>query len=155
RVKPIVRELNGEKMGIVNYFADPQNMVMEALKPAVPREIVLDDRSRHILLRLANQDLALAIGRKDQDARLTSRLIGWKIDIEEWKEATVDVQDEATKRLVSSLGVDAELAKRLITAGFVSLEIFEDVEADDLIGQGFTPEEASDILAKVAAVRGT
>jgi len=155
RVKSIVRELNGEKIDIINYFADPQKMVMEALKPAVPREIVIDERSRRILLRVANEDLAIAIGRKGQNARLTSRLIGWKIDIEEWKEATVDVQDEATKRLVSSLGVDAELAKRLITAGFVSLEIFEDVEADDLIGQGFTPEEASDILAKVAAVRGT
>ena len=154
RVKSIVRELNGEKIDIINYFADPQKMVMEALKPAVPREIVLDERSRRILLRVANEDLAIAIGRKGQNARLTSRLIGWKIDIEEWKQVTVDVQDEATKRLASALGIDGSLAKRLITAGFVSLEIFEGVEADDLEGQGFTAEEAAAILSKVAAVRG-
>jgi transcription termination/antitermination protein NusA len=154
RVKSIVRELNGEKIDIINYFADPQKMVIEALKPAVPREIVLDDRSRRILLRVANEDLAIAIGRKGQNARLTSRLIGWKIDIEEWRPVTVDVQDEATKRLATALGIDAGLAKRLITAGFVSLDIFEGVEADDLEGQGFTADEAAAILAKVAAVRG-
>jgi transcription termination/antitermination protein NusA len=154
RVKSIVRELNGEKIDIINYFSDPQKMVIEALKPALPREIIVDERSRRILLRVANEDLAIAIGRKGQNARLTSRLIGWKIDIEEWKQVTVDVQDEATKRLATALGVDSSLAKRLISAGFVSMDIFEGVEAEDLEGQGFTAEEAASILAKVAAVRG-
>ncbi|MCC5025247.1 MAG: transcription termination factor NusA [Candidatus Synoicihabitans palmerolidicus] len=151
RVKSIVRELNGEKIDIINYFADPEQMVIEALKPAMPREIVIDERGRRVLLRVANEDLAIAIGRKGQNARLTSRLIGWKIDIEEFTERTVDVQDEATKRLASSLDVAYELATRLVTAGFVSLEIFEGVESDDLEGQGFTPEESASILAKVAA----
>lgn len=151
RVKSIVRELNGEKIDIINYFPDPEQMVMEALKPAVPREIVIDDRGRRILLRVANEDLAIAIGRKGQNARLTSRLIGWKIDIEEYKEETVDVQDEATKRLATLLNVSYETATRLVTAGFVSLEIFEGVEADDLEGQGFSADEAKTILAKVAA----
>lgn len=154
RVKSIVRELNGEKIDIINYFEDPEQMVYEALKPAVPREINIDERNRRIQLMVAEDDLAIAIGRKGQNARLTSRLIGWKIDIEEWKEATVDVQDEATKRLAAALQIDYELAGRLITAGFVSLEIFEGVEADDLEGSGFTPDEAADILSKVAATRG-
>ena len=154
RVKTIVRELNGEKIDIINYFSDPEQMVREALKPAVPREIKLDERGRRILLRVAEDDLAIAIGRKGQNARLTSRLIGWKIDIEEFKERTVDVQDEATKRLAVALGVKDELATRLVSAGFVSLEIFEGVEADDLEGVGFTADEANTILSKVAAARG-
>ena len=154
RVKTIVRELNGEKIDIVNYFSDPKQMVVEALKPAVPREIHLDEKSRRILLRVANEDLAIAIGRKGQNARLTSRLIGWKIDIEEFKAVAVNVQDEATKKLASSLGIAPDLAGRLIKAGFVSLELFEGVEADDLQGQGFSADEAANILAKVSAVRG-
>lgn len=154
RVKSIVRELNGEKIDIINHFADPEEMVYEALKPAVPREVRIDERNRRIQLLVAEDDLAIAIGRKGQNARLTSRLIGWKIDIEEWKEETVDAQDEATKRLASSLQIDDELAGRLITAGFVSLEIFEGVEADDLVDSGFTAEEAADILAKVNAAHG-
>lgn len=153
-MKTIVRELNGEKIDIINYFADPEQMVREALKPAVPREVRLDERGRRILLRVVEDDLAIAIGRKGQNARLTSRLIGWKIDIEEYKEKTIDVQDQATKRLAAALAVNYELATRLVSAGFVSLEIFEGVEADDLEGTGFTPEEAADILAKVAATRG-
>jgi N utilization substance protein A len=154
-VKSIVRELNGEKIDIINYFEDPEQMVYEALKPAVPREIIINERDRRIQLMVAEDDLAIAIGRKGQNARLTSRLIGWKIDIEEWKEETVDVQDEATKKLASTLQVDGELAERLITAGFVSLDIFEGVEADDLEGSGFTAEEATDILSKVAAAQGS
>ncbi len=154
RVKSIVRELNGEKIDIINYFADPEQMIYEALKPAVPREVIIDQRNRRIQLLVAEDDLAIAIGRKGQNARLTSRLIGWKIDIEEWKEQTVDAQDEATKRLVASLQIDDALAGRLITAGFVSLEIFEGVEADDLVDSGFTPEESAAILAKVSAARG-
>ena len=153
RVKSIVRELNGEKIDIINHFSDPEQMVMEALKPAVPREIVIDSRNHRILLRVANEDLAIAIGRKGQNARLTSRLIGWKIDIEEYKEETVDMQDEATKKLSAALQIDGALAGRLITAGFVSLEIFEGVEAEDLVGQGFTPEEAESILSKVASAQ--
>jgi N utilization substance protein A len=155
RVKSIVRELNGEKIDIINHFEDPEQMVYEALKPAVPREIIINERDRRIQLMVAEDDLAIAIGRKGQNARLTSRLIGWKIDIEEWKEETVDVQDEATKKLASTLQVDGELAERLITAGFVSLDIFEGVEADDLEGSGFTAEEATDILSKVAAAQGS
>jgi len=154
RVKSIVRELNGEKIDIINYFEDPEQMIYEALKPAVPREININDRDRRIQLKVHEDDLAIAIGRKGQNARLTSRLIGWRIDIEEWKEETVDAQDEATKRLAEVLQVDGAMAGRLITAGFVSLEIFEGVEADDLVGSGFTPEEAADILTKVAAARG-
>jgi transcription termination/antitermination protein NusA len=153
RVKTIVRELNGEKIDIINYFADPETMVREALKPAVPREVVLDEKSKRILLRVANEDLAIAIGRKGQNARLTSRLIGWKIDIEEYHEQTIDVQDEATKKLASVLRVEADLAGRLITAGFVSLDAFEGVEADDMTEAGFSAEEAATVLAKVATVR--
>ena len=51
--------------------------------------------------------------------------------------------------------MDGDLAGRLITAGFVSLDIFEGVEADDLEGSGFTAEEAADILSKVAAAQGS
>src|SRR5450432_1672853 len=52
RVKTIVRELNGEKIDIVNYFSDPKQMVVEALKPAIPRDIILDERNHRILLKV-------------------------------------------------------------------------------------------------------
>jgi len=151
RVKTIVRELNGEKIDIINYFADPREMIIEALKPAVPRGVELDEKNHRIMLKVANEDLALAIGRKGQNARLTSRLIGWRLDIEEFKAVNADPEGDAKRKLVTALGLDEEVALRLVKAGFVSLELFEGVEADDLVGAGFTPEEAADITARVAA----
>ncbi|AKC83077.1 transcription elongation factor NusA [Verrucomicrobia bacterium IMCC26134] len=149
RVKTIVRELNGEKVDIINWFTDPKQMVLEALKPAVPREIVLDERSKRILLRVATDDLAIAIGKKGQNARLTSRLIGWRIDIEEFKVETVDPRSQAINSLVSSFGLDKPVAERLVAIGINSPAAFEGVAVEDLVDSGFTAEEAGAIIAKV------
>ena len=151
RVKAIVRELGGEKIDIIKYFADPREMIIEALKPAVPREIILDDKNHRIVLKVATDDLAIAIGRKGQNARLTSRLIGWRLDIEEFKAVNADPEGDAKRKLVAALGLTEDVALRLVKAGFVSLELFEGVGAEDLVGAGFTAEEASDITARVAA----
>lgn len=153
RVKTIVRELGGEKIDIIKYYADPKEMIIEALKPAVPREIVLDDKTHRILLKVATDDLAIAIGRKGQNARLTSRLIGWRLDIEEFRAVGADPEGDAKRKLVATLGIAEPIALRLVKAGFVSLELFEGVEADDLMGAGFTPEEASDIIGRVAGAK--
>ena len=150
RVKTIVRELGGEKIDIIKYHADPREMIIEALKPAVPREIVLDEKTHRILLKVATDDLAIAIGRKGQNARLTSRLIGWRLDIEEFKAVGSDPEGDAKRKLVAALGIDDGLALRLVKAGFVSLELFEGVEASDLEGAGFAPDEAADIIARVS-----
>jgi N utilization substance protein A len=151
RVKTIVRELGGEKIDIIKYYADPREMVIEALKPAVPREIVLDDKTHRILLKVATDDLAVAIGRKGQNARLTSRLIGWRLDIEEFKAAGADPEGDAKRKLVAALGIPDAQALRLVKAGFVSLELFEGVEAGDLEGAGFTADEAADIIHRVSS----
>jgi transcription termination/antitermination protein NusA len=153
RVKTIVRELNGEKIDIINYFADPKQMVIEALKPAVPREIILDEKSHRILLRVANEDLAIAIGRKGQNARLTSRLIGWRIDIEEFHVVSVDPRTEAITALVKAFDLSEDLAGRLVGIGINSPAAFEGVGADDLVDGGFTSEEAATIIASVGGAQ--
>src|SRR5688572_6092637 len=151
RVKTIVRELNGEKIDIIRYFADPREMIIEAMKPAVPREIVLDEKSHRILLKVATDDLAIAIGRKGQNARLTSRLIGWRLDIEEFRAVGDDPRGNAIAALVKTLALDATIAGRLVDMGINSPAAFEGVEANDLVDAGFSPEEASDIIGRVAA----
>jgi N utilization substance protein A len=149
RVKTIVRELNGEKVDIINWFADPKQMVLEALKPAVPRDIVLDERSKRILLRVATEDLAIAIGKKGQNARLTSRLIGWRIDIEEHKNEIVDPRAQAVKSLVLAFGLEKLLAERLVAIGINSPAAFEGVDADALVEAGFSSEEAAAVMQTV------
>lgn len=151
RVKTIVRELNGEKIDIIRYFADPREMIIEAMKPAVPREIVLDEKSHRILLKVATDDLAIAIGRKGQNARLTSRLIGWRLDIEEFRAVGDDPRGNAIASLVKTLTLDAVIAGRLVDMGINSPAAFEGVEANDLVDAGFTPDEAANIIGRVTA----
>ena len=149
RVKTIVRELGGEKIDIIKYYADPKDMVIEALKPAVPRDIILDEKNRRILLKVATDDLAIAIGRKGQNARLTSRLIGWRLDIEEFKAVGDDPRGNAVASLVRAFRLDAVIAGRLVDMGINSPAAFEGVAAEDLVGGGFSEDEAKDIIARV------
>ncbi|HYP16011.1 MAG TPA: transcription termination factor NusA [Opitutus sp.] len=151
RVKTIVRELNGEKIDIIRYFADPREMIIEAMKPAVPREIIIDDKSHRILLKVATDDLAIAIGRKGQNARLTSRLIGWRLDIEEFRAVGDDPRGNAIASLVKAFSLDAAIAGRLVDMGINSPAAFEGVEANDLVDAGFTADEAADIIGRVSA----
>jgi N utilization substance protein A len=151
RVKSIVRELGGEKIDIIPYHADTKEMLIEALKPAVPREIILDEKNKRLLVRVVNDDLAVAIGRKGQNARLTSRLVGWKLDIEEWKATASDPRAQAIGLLVATFGFDKGVAERLVAHGINSPAAFEGVEAADLVADfGFTEEEAQGIIAKAS-----
>lgn len=152
RVKSIVRELNGEKIDIIPFKADPREMVLEALKPAVPRSIQLDERNKRIALEVGEDDLAVAIGRKGQNARLTSRLIGWRIDIIRAAVAPTTMGDKvkaASGTLQQALGLPEAIAMRLVEKGLHSIELLDTVDEETLVGEGFSVEEAQDILNRV------
>lgn len=152
RVKTIVRELGGEKIDIIRHFQDPLALLEEALKPAVPKNIKVNEVDRRIHFEVAEDDLSIAIGRKGFNAKLTSRLLGWKLDIGKEEKEAVGFDEKVAKAaagLASIPGLDPELAARLVTSGFASPEVFEGVEADDLVGLGFTADEAADVLSKV------
>jgi N utilization substance protein A len=153
RVKSIVRELNGEKVDIVRWFEDPIELLAEALKPAVPKNIKLDRDKRRMYFEVEEEDLSIAIGRKGINARLTSRLLGWKLDIGkvEVKEVGFDERKAQAAQALTAVGVEFELADRLVAVGLVSPEAFEGVTSEDLMGLGFTSEEADGILEKVAS----
>ena len=152
RVKSIVRELNGEKIDIIKYDPDPIQLLNEALKPAVPKNIKVDEPNHRIYFEVAESDLSVAIGRRGQNARLTSKLLGWKLDI--GKESKVEVGfEERKERAVEGLnqipGLDPEVAGRLVSVGFTGVDVFEDVTVSDLVSLNFTEEEAETILKLV------
>ena len=152
RVKSIVRELGGEKIDIVRFSEDPVEFLAETLKPAVPKNIDLDRRHKKITFEVSEDDLAVAIGRKGQNARLTSRLLGWKLDIHKERKQKLDFEDRkkmAANALNQIPGLDEELTNRLVAVGFVSPETFEGVEAPDLVEAGFSEEEAAFVLERV------
>lgn len=154
RVKTIVRELGGEKIDIIRFYANPLQLLEEALKPAVPKNIKVNEVERRIHFEVAEDDLSIAIGRRGFNAKLTSRLLGWKLDIGKEEKEAVGFDEKVAKAvegLNAITGLDPKVASRLVSAGFASPEVFEGVTATDLVDVGFSVDEAADVLSKVEA----
>ncbi len=81
RVRAIVEELGGEKIDIIEWSDDPAELCVRALNPADILEVSVDKKRKVITVVVPHDQLSLAIGKHGQNARLTSRIVGWNIDI--------------------------------------------------------------------------
>ncbi len=97
RVKNIVSELQGEKIDIVRYSDDIKEYIQAALSPAELSQIQLDFEDKKANLIVADDQLSLAIGKKGQNVRLASELVGWELNIftaDQWKKAQEEADSE-------------------------------------------------------------
>lgn len=94
RVRTVVEELSGEKIDIVRWSRDPVEFCANALNPADIIDISLDEPNKAILVVVPHDQLSLAIGKRGQNARLASRLLGWNIDIRSDVELTGPQPDD-------------------------------------------------------------
>jgi len=135
RVKNIVRELNNEKVDIIRWDADPLKFVSAALKPANIKSITADEGKKIIQVLVPKEDLSIAIGRKGQNARLTAKMCGWEVDIQEDKreeKALKHKTDEAAHSLAEILGISEEEALKLTAGGMNSIEVIQLAGAEDI-----------------------
>jgi N utilization substance protein A len=112
RVRMVVSELRGERIDIVPYNDEPARFVAKALSPAKVREVIVDDEDRSATIIVPDDQQSLAIGKEGQNARLASKLTGWRIDIKSQTEmAQADVE--------LALGDEGDLSGRCVavTAG--------------------------------------
>ncbi len=93
RVRMVVSELRGEKIDIIPYNDEPARFVAKALSPARVREVLVDDTNKQATVIVPDDQLALAIGREGQNARLAARLTGWRVDIRSETEFAKEEQD--------------------------------------------------------------
>ncbi len=153
RVKNIVRELNNEKVDIIRWSSDPKEFVLEALKPAKVKNLVFDVDKKSATISVDEDQLSLAIGKKGQNARLTSRLTGWEINIEKEAPSTTAVEQKvahAAQTLSTSLPITEEQAMTLVKTGFTNLEGLRDAELQDLVDiLGVEEEKAREIYEAV------
>jgi N utilization substance protein A len=159
RVKNIVRELNNEKVDIIRWDADPVKFVTAALKPANIRAITADADKKRIRVLVHKDDLSLAIGRRGQNARLTSKMTGWDVDIEEDKRDAQVIQNrtaEAAHSMADILGVTEEVAQQLASGGMNSIEVILMCGADDIAEVlGADLETGQKILSAAQAAQKT
>ena len=136
RVKNIVRELNNEKVDIIRWSSDPKEYILEALKPAKVKNLRFDTEKKSVQISVDEDQLSLAIGKKGQNARLTSRLTGWEINIDKDTSATTAVEQkvaQAAQTLAAALPVSQEQAVTLVKSGFTNLEGLRDADVQDLV----------------------
>ncbi|MDR2200953.1 MAG: transcription termination factor NusA [Puniceicoccales bacterium] len=159
RIRSIVKELGGEKIDVIRYFDNPIEFLQEAIHPAIPRNIKVDEEGRRISFEVGEEDLAVAIGKRGLNARLTSRLMNWKLDIkkaESEKEKNLNKKIQQAQAGLNNIpGIDSDLAQRLVACGFTDVDVFDDVAPGDLQDAGFSEEEAQLILENIGKFKNS
>ena len=136
RVKNIVRELNNEKVDIIRWSADLKEFALEALKPAKIKQVKLDEERKQILIKVDEDQLSLAIGKRGQNVRLTDRLTGWKTVIEKDETAAQQFEarvTQAAKQIATTLAIDEATANQLVKGGFLGVESLCEVDPQDIV----------------------
>ena len=89
RIQSIVNELQGEKIDVVPWEADPRAFIAKAISPSEVVHVELAPEEQTAIVVVPDRQLSLAIGKEGQNARLAARLVGWRLDIKgltEWEE---------------------------------------------------------------------
>ncbi len=140
RVQSIIRELRGEKIDIIPYNEETIAFAQKALSPAkVSRVQITDPEEKRLEVIVEDTQLSLAIGKKGQNVRLASKLIGWNIDIksEEEKRREVEAQMAALTApgtaLTELVGVGPKTIEKLEAAGITSVEKLADMTPEQLV----------------------
>jgi len=140
RVQSIIRELRGEKIDIIPYNEETISFAQKSLSPAkVTRVQIIDPETRHLEVIVEDTQLSLAIGKKGQNVRLASKLIGWSIDIksEEEKRQEIEAQMAALSAPGTPLselkGVGPKTIEKIEAHGISSIEKLADMTPEQLM----------------------
>jgi N utilization substance protein A len=140
RVQSIIRELRGEKIDIIPYSEDTIAFAQKSLSPAkVTRVQIIDPETRHLEVIVEDTQLSLAIGKKGQNVRLASKLIGWNVDIksEEEKRQELEAQMAALTAPGTPLselqGMGPKTVEKIEAAGISSIEKLADMTPEQLM----------------------
>ncbi|TFH65026.1 MAG: transcription termination factor NusA, partial [Candidatus Zixiibacteriota bacterium] len=148
RVQAIVRELNNERIDIVPYHPDPEIFVTRALAPAkvVRSDAISEENTMTIVV--ADDQLSLAIGKGGQNARLASKLTGWKVNILSEHDFYERKREEAEAKVeVSKLPIGEATIQKLIAADFRFIQDILEVTPARLTEiDGVGPKKADQII---------
>jgi transcription termination/antitermination protein NusA len=154
RVKNIVRELNNEKVDIIRWDSNIRHFITNALAPAKLKNFEIDEAGKRVRIITSEDQLSLAIGKRGQNARLTSKLTGWQVDIEPEVVVTKGFEEkyaEAVGALAAIPGIAREQADALVHAGLTRLEDLLQADENDLSGIPSIGEQAAAILEAARA----
>ncbi|MDR3325095.1 MAG: transcription termination factor NusA [Spirochaetaceae bacterium] len=145
RIQAIIRELEGEKIDVLEYSTDSREFIMNALSPAEARDVIILDEGKHQALAVvAENQLSLAIGKQGQNVRLANRLVDWSIDVKTVQQyEAMDIYTDARKAVSALFSEEEEEISRISELPGVDAAVAELLRANgvDLIDEFFAAEE--------------
>lgn len=152
RVQTVSNELGNERIDIILWDDNPAQFVINTMAPAEIESIVVDEESSSMDVAVAEENLAMAIGRGGQNVRLASELSGWDVkvmSIEEWESKQQTETGNHINLFMETLDVDEDIAAILAEEGFTSLEEVAYVPLNEMLGiEGFDEDIAEELRAR-------
>ena len=149
RIQAIVRELNNEKIDIVNFSDQPEILVSRALSPAKPIKLLLDDEKKYCVALFNDEDLDFAIGKNGMNVNLASKITEYKIDAYGVKQYERIQQDQKTK-LKDIPEIDISLVSKLESEGINMVSNLLDTDMDSLLSiDGISEKKLDEIYELV------
>jgi N utilization substance protein A len=152
RVQAVSNELSNERIDIVLWDDNPAQFVINAMAPAEIESIVVDEDAHSMDVAVAEDNLAMAIGRGGQNVRLASELTGWEINvmsIETWQTKQEEEAGSIMERFMDALDIDEDVATVLVEEGFTSLEEVAYVPLEEMLSiEGFDEEISEELRSR-------
>jgi len=143
RIQAIVRELNNEKIDIVNFSEQNEILISRALSPAKPVQLYIDDEKRYCVALFEDDTLDAAIGRNGMNVNLASKITEYKIDaygVMQYER----IQEDQKTPLIDIEDMDSASAKLLTEAGFSLVSDLLDADMEDLLNINGISEDSLD-----------
>ena len=134
RIQSVVRELNGEKIDVINKSDQPEILISRALSPAKPLNLYIDDSSKHCLAVFDDEEIDSGVGRNYNNLNLASDLTGYKIEAvkkSDYEENSPKKEKEIFIDQVSTL--TDKMIKMLSSANIDTLDQYKKTNKDDLL----------------------
>jgi N utilization substance protein A len=134
RIQAIVKELNNEKIDIINWSSEPEIFITRALSPAKPKRIAIDEEAKQVIAVLDDDQISLAIGKGGQNRRLASKLTGYEIQTvreDEYQEMMAEEQQEDLS-ILDLEGLSDRMKTILIKGGYETVRDILDAEVEEL-----------------------
>ena len=149
RIQAVVRELNNEKIDIVNFSEQPEILITRALSPAKPINLYIDEEKEYCIAIFEDENLDSAIGRNGMNINLASRVTGYRIDAygaDQYKR----LQDDQNTLLTDIKGIKASLSKVLNDSNIKTVMDLMDADEESLTEiKGLSSEKVETVFSSV------
>ncbi len=149
RIQAVVRELNNEKIDIVNYSEQPEILITRALSPAKPVNLYIDEEKEYCIAIFEDENLDSAIGRNGMNINLASKVVGYRIDAYGVKQYN-RLQNDQNTSLADIDGIEDKLSKSLANSGIKTVSDLMDADEESLVDlKGITSEKLDKVYSMV------